>query len=85
MTSYIAECTDSNGEEFTIETKFVESSSIAAYKAGLEKNGYIVHRVVTADDHHICKYCKSIADGKYEDLLCEDCQHAYGQTFFSDL
>ncbi|MCL2555441.1 MAG: hypothetical protein FWE03_00280 [Firmicutes bacterium] len=34
---------------------------------------------------HSCRYCGSIAEGTYEDLLCEDCRSTFGHSLFSEL
>lgn len=34
---------------------------------------------------HSCKYCGAIADGIFEDLLCEDCRQTFGHSLFSEL
>lgn len=36
-------------------------------------------------ERHICKYCGWVAEGEYEDLLCEDCRRLFGHATFSEL
>ena len=47
--------------------------------------GIIISKIVLAKGHHICKYCKGIADGSYADLLCDDCKRIFGHSLFSEL
>lgn len=54
-------------------------------KAYLEKQGYTVEKIVNAKNHHLCKYCHSIAEGTYDDLLCEECRDVFGHTLYSEL
>ena len=34
---------------------------------------------------HTCKYCGGMAEGDNEDLLCPECQEAFGHKFYSEL
>lgn len=34
---------------------------------------------------HICKYCGGIAEGTYQDLLCEECRECFGHSLYSEL
>lgn len=36
-------------------------------------------------DRHICKYCGWVAEGKDEDLLCQECRYDFGHAFYSEL
>ena len=50
-----------------------------------EKDGYKVDKIVNASTHHLCKYCGGIAEGNYEDLLCEECRYDFGHALYSEL
>ena len=39
----------------------------------------------TAKDHHFCKYCDGIADGKNKDVLCTNCREIFGHSLYSEL
>lgn len=41
--------------------------------------------IVNGSDHHICKYCGSVASGSDEDMLCDDCAELFGHRFFCEL
>ena len=47
-------------------------------------NNYTVE-VYDANTHHLCKYCGDIAEGDYEDLLCNDCYELFGHALYSEL
>lgn len=34
---------------------------------------------------HACRSCGEIAEGKEEDVLCLDCERAFGCTYYSEL
>ena len=34
---------------------------------------------------HICKYCFRVAEGTYDDLLCEECRECFGHALYSEL
>ena len=51
----------------------------------LEEDGIKVDKIVTQTNHHRCKYCGCIAEGKDKDILCEDCREVFGHTFYSEL
>lgn len=36
-------------------------------------------------NHHICKYCGGIANGKEVDLLCDSCREIFGHAYYSEL
>lgn len=37
------------------------------------------------ETYHKCPYCGNLAEGDYEDLLCEDCRMTFGHTMGSEL
>lgn len=41
--------------------------------------------VTDANTHHICKYCGNIAEGTYEEVLCEECRDTFGHAFYYEL
>ena len=41
--------------------------------------------VADANTHHICKYCGNIAEGTYEEVLCEECRDTFGHAFYYEL
>jgi len=82
LTKFIAECTDKDGKNFSIEGKF---ETAEAFEEDLKADGYSVQKIVTGKDHHVCKYCIRIADGKDKDLLCDNCRELFGHTFYSEL
>ena len=51
----------------------------------LTAQGITIQKIVPAKGHHICKYCKGIADGSDADALCEECQRIFGHAFFREL
>ena len=40
---------------------------------------------VLEKNKHICKYCGSITEGEYENILCSDCRECFGHTLYSEL
>ena len=44
-----------------------------------------ITQVCDANNHHICQYCGSIANGPDNDVLCEGCRDLFGHAFFSEL
>lgn len=50
----------------------------------LEPNIKIL-KVYDGNNHHICKYCGSVAKGIDEDILCDDCRDIFGHAFYSEL
>lgn len=71
------------GEELDIATIKAPSEQMAIDY--IEKEGYKVEKIVDASTHHLCKYCGGIAEGNYEDLLCEECRYDFGHALFSEL
>ena len=71
------------GEELYITTIKAPSKQMAIDY--VEKDGYKVEKIVDASTHHLCKYCGGIAEGNYEDLLCEECRYDFGHALFSEL
>ena len=51
----------------------------------LKKQGYSVEKIVSSETHHLCKYCHGIAEGTYDDLLCEECREVFGHSLYSEL
>lgn len=82
-TKFLAEVEDQNGQQLTLSFSLLLDLEEA--KLHLEKVGYKVQKIVYAKDHHICKYCNRIAEGSYEDLLCEDCKYIFGHSLYSEL
>ena len=41
--------------------------------------------IIDITGKHICRYCGEIAEGTYEDLLCEDCRCTFGHSLYSEL
>ena len=35
--------------------------------------------------YHKCKYCGGVAEGDYDDLLCEKCREDFGHSLYSEL
>lgn len=73
----------SKGEELYISTIHATNEEAAIHH--IEKDGYKVEKFVDASTHHLCKYCGGIAEGNYEDLLCEECRDCFGHTMYSEL
>ena len=73
----------SKGKDLYIST--IETMSEQQAISYLEKEGYKVEKIVDASTHHLCKYCGGIAEGTYEDLLCEECRYDFGHALFSEL
>ena len=71
------------GEKLYITT--IEAPSKQMVIDCVEKEGYKVEKIVDASTHHLCKYCGGIAEGNYEDLLCEECRYDFGHALFSEL
>lgn len=42
-------------------------------------------KVYDGNTNHICKYCADVAEGTYEDLLCDDCREIFGHSLYSEL
>ena len=36
-------------------------------------------------DKHVCKYCYGLAEGTYEELLCQECREMFGHSLYSEL
>lgn len=53
-------------------------------QANAFKNEKVID-VADANTHHICKYCGNIAEGTYEEVLCEECRDAFGHAFYYEL
>lgn len=73
----------SKGEELYMST--IEAPNKQQAINYLEKEGYTVEKIVDASTHHLCKYCGGIAEGTYEDLLCEECRYDFGHALYSEL
>jgi hypothetical protein len=41
--------------------------------------------VADANTHHICQYCGEVAEGTYEEVLCQDCRDTFGHAFYYEL
>lgn len=81
LQKFYAECVI-NGKELTYEMKATDEQACIDK---LESDGAKIERVVPAKGHHICKYCGSIADGTYGDLLCDECKDTFGHSLYSEL
>ena len=62
-----------------------EHPSAEECKRAFEEEGIVVTKIVTAKNHHRCRYCMSIADGTNKDLLCEECKQLFNHTYYSEL
>lgn len=83
-TKFLAEVTNKKGEELTISFDTIVDS-ISEAEAFIKKEGYKVQKISYARNHHICKYCGSIAESSYKDLLCTDCRWTFGHSLYSEL
>lgn len=79
---FLASCSK-GGEDYTITIKTACGEEFARER--LERDGYVVESIVSAESHHVCKYCGGIAEGAYEDLLCADCRELFGHSLYSEL
>jgi poly-D-alanine transfer protein DltD len=71
-----------DGKEYSWDCEFSsEEECVQAFK----DEGIEVIKIATKSNHHRCKYCGSIADGKMSDLLCDNCREVFGHTFYSEL
>lgn len=41
--------------------------------------------IIDITGKHICKYCGEIAEGEYEELLCDECREIFGHSLYSEL
>jgi len=73
---------EKNGSYFTMDNYGNSKQKIIDYA---NDNGYTIINIVPANNNHRCKYCEGIAEGTYEDVLCEECRETFGHTFFSEL
>lgn len=73
-----------DGKEFT-EVVEGENITVADVRKFLKDKGYTVEKIVSSETHHLCKYCKSIAEGTYDDLLCDECREVFGHSLYSEL
>ena len=81
LQKFYVECIADN-KEVTYEVSTVnEQTCIDEFKS----DGIEVTKIVPAKGHHICKYCGSIAEGTYKDLLCDTCKDVFGHSLFSEL
>lgn len=79
---FYAECTDEKGNDFTYT---VTKPSFEDAINDLRESGMTVTTIVQAKGHHLCRYCKSIADGGDKDKLCYECQSLFGHTYYWEL
>ena len=79
---FLAEVKDADENNYTFEGK---AESREEFEKSINEDGYTAVRIVAAKGHHICKYCKGIAEGSHTDLLCEECRELFGHTLYSEL
>ncbi len=83
MINYLVVGTDkATGKEYCYDAKAPNQTEL---KKNFAANNIKVNAVKRADQAHFCKYCGGIADGTYEDLLCEDCRMMFGHSLYSEL
>ena len=73
-----------DGKEYTEVVKG-ENVTLKEAQDYLKEQGYTIEKIVSSNNHHLCKYCKSIAEGTYDDLLCDDCRQMFGHSLYSEL
>lgn len=71
-----------NGEEYSYDCESVSEEKCRKY---CEEQGIKVIKIATKINHHRCKYCGGIANGKNADLLCDECQECFGHSYYSEL
>lgn len=85
---YIVEAIDNEGTEWVARYSAKKSEIEELFDSGNAVfNGKPVKliRMVSDRDHHICRYCKGIADGRHADLLCDNCRQTFGHALYSEL
>ena len=71
-----------NGKEYSWNCEFASEEDC---RKAFEEDGIEIFKIATASDHHRCRYCDCIADGKEKDLLCDDCRSIFGHAYYSEL
>ena len=71
-----------DGKTLLFEAK---SPDIQTCISELKAQGAVISKIVPAKGHHICKYCRGIAEGSYADLLCDKCKTVFGHSLYSEL
>lgn len=87
---WIVTAKDLNGDLYTLtHAQRYLSDVVAAYNSGAVSEDYgsplTFVDAVSDKDHHVCKYCKGIAKGPDEDVLCEECREMFGHALYSEL
>lgn len=71
-----------NGKDYSWDCEYPNEEEC---KRAFENDGIKVIRIATKNNHHRCKYCGGITQGKITDLLCDECREVFGHTYYSEL
>lgn len=87
---FIATAKDAEGNVYTVDHGKLRLKAVERdYKKGkiLSPDGQplTLVKAYPKDSYHICQYCKGIAAGKDEDILCKECRELFGHSFYSEL
>jgi len=72
-------------EEHVYESGNVRKDELESIRKVLESKGEKILVIAPVKGHHLCRYCGSLAEGDFEDLLCKDCRECFGHSLFTEL
>jgi len=71
-----------DGEELAWDCEY---SSEDECRKDFENEGIKIIKIATKRNHHRCKYCYGIANGKETNLLCDECRRMFGHIYYDEL
>lgn len=71
-----------DGEHYSWDCEYANEEEC---RKAFEDDNVEIVKIAPKKNHHRCKYCGSIAEGKDTDLLCEECRECFGHYYYSEL
>lgn len=87
MTDKVIVISCDNGQNMSFVVSVPEPIHFLEFTKMVEKllENIKIIEIVNGSDHHICKYCGSVASGSDEDILCDGCAELFGHRLFGEL
>jgi len=76
---------DGTGSVYTLSGYGITNENAVEYVKLKHSDVKEILGVTSTRGKHICRYCGSIAKGKEEDRLCDECRNVFGHSFYSEL
>lgn len=71
-----------NGKDYSWDCEYPNETEC---RKAFESEGVKVIKIATKSNHHRCKYCSGIANGRETNLLCDECREIFGHMYYDEL